>query len=469
MYITKIKAHTFKPSSYLAITFVLCHGSAVASTDSLEMQIRKVQADIAKHQKKLAVKTSNTFNPVDTTKDFEDYRTGKDTGEETPLSKNDKVMSNNVEDNLKQQTIDSESALKDATQSGDMESANASGDNVSTDQKIDSANQPANNIISAPETVEKPKPSPKTPEQILAEIAPPYHFNTSEPSEFMQKVNTATWYKGMRINQHTTLRIQVLLDWNHASPGPIDTGWGMNSRKAIRAFEQKHGLKVDGKMDAKVWTLLNQGQNADLPALVKYTITKKDVRTRFRRTPKGYEAKAKQWQLGYNNIYEMFGERFHMSQALLKQLNKGIKFRAGNEITVVNIGRHNTKTVDNIVVDKRRNILYAYNNDTVVATYPTTIGDRTPKSGRTYTMVGKVFMPTYKAETKDKRYILPPGPNNPVGVAWMALSKPTFGIHGSPLPEGISRQRSHGCVRLTNWDATELFATIKKGARVRFK
>lgn len=82
-------------------------------------------------------------------------------------------------------------------------------------------------------------------------------------------------------------------------------------------------------------------------------------------------------------------------------------------------------------------------------------------------------MPWYKAtvgEDKDKQvFMLPPGPNNPVGVVWMGLSKPSYGIHGSPVPEGISRQGSHGCIRLTNWDVLEVYANIENGATVELK
>lgn len=310
---------------------------------------------------------------------------------------------------------------------------------------------------------------PPTPRQLIAKVLPPYPFNTEKPTDFMTAVNNAKWHPDKEMDEPLMVKLQILLDWNHASPGPITSGWGMNSRKAVRAFEKMHGLKVDGQMDQKVWDLLIKGDNGKRPALVTYTITKDDVRTRFRRTPRGYAAKARDWELSYQNIYEMFGERFHMNRYFLQHLNKGKRFRTGQKITVVNVGEHNVRKVNRIFVDKRRNVLYAYNDKKMVATYPTTIGDRTPRSGRSYSIIGKVFMPTYKAETTEKRYILPPGPNSPVGVAWMALSKPTFGIHGSPDPEKISRQRSLGCVRLTNWDASELYATIQHGTWVTFR
>lgn len=111
----------------------------------------------------------------------------------------------------------------------------------------------------------------------------------------------------------------------------------------------------------------------------------------------------------------------------------------------------------------------------MVAAYPTTIGSvATATPNGKFKIVNKVKMPWYKATVgKDtsspKSYMLPPGPNSPVGVVWMGLSKPSYGIHGSPIPEGISRQASLGCVRLTNWDALELFANTKVGATVEIR
>lgn len=310
-------------------------------------------------------------------------------------------------------------------------------------------------------------------EKLLDKVAPAYDFSTENLSDIAQQVNQSTWFKGMKVNPHTTVKLQILLDWNHASPGPIDSGWGMNSRKALRAFQEKNGIKVDGRMSQALWDKLTEGELANRPALVSYTITEADVKTRFRHTARGYEGKSKMRRLSYNNIYEMFGERFHMNVNFLRKLNKDIPFKAGNKITVVNVGHHNTTEIDKVVADKRKETLYAYNGDTLVATYPTTVGSsKTPSPKGKHRITNKVYMPYYNATSKKdpkKKWVLPPGPNNPVGIVWIALSKRSYGIHGSPRPEGISRQASAGCVRLTNWDAAELYATIKKGATIVFK
>lgn len=130
--------------------------------------------------------------------------------------------------------------------------------------------------------------------------------------------------------------------------------------------------------------------------------------------------------------------------------------------------------INRVVANKADKTLYAYNDNKLVATYPTTVGsDATPSPQGTFKIINKVKMPWYKATVGEgstkKVYMLPPGPNNPVGVVWMGLSKPSYGLHGSPKPEGISRQASAGCVRLTNWDVLEVYANIENGATVELQ
>ena len=175
--------------------------------------------------------------------------------------------------------------------------------------------------------------------------------------------------------------------------------------------------------------------------------------------------------LYYQDIKEMLGERFHMDVRYLDKLNKNKSYKAGETITVVNTRGQLNQRINRVVANKADKTLYAYNGDKLVATYPTTVGsDATPSPHGTYKIVNKVKMPWYKATVDEaggkKVYMLPPGPNNPVGVVWMGLSKPSYGLHGSPKPEGISRQASHGCIRLTNWDVLEVYANIENGATV---
>ncbi|WP_201538877.1 L,D-transpeptidase family protein [Psychrobacter sp. 1044] len=293
-------------------------------------------------------------------------------------------------------------------------------------------------------------------------------------SNYAKQVNGATWTPNMKVNSAMTIKMQALLDWNHASPGAIDGGWGMNSKKALINFQTMKGLPATGKMDQKTWDALNKNIPANKPVLVTYTITEDDIKTNFASTPAGSEAKSKMKGLYYQDIKEMFGERFHMDVRYLDKLNKNKQYKAGETITVLNTRAPLKQRINRVVANKADKTLYAYNGEKLVATYPTTIGsDATPSPQGSFKIINKVKMPWYKATVgkgADKQiHMLPPGPNSPVGVVWMGLSKPSYGIHGSPKPEGISRQASAGCVRLTNWDVLEVYANIENGATVELK
>ncbi|AMN50945.1 hypothetical protein AK823_08260 [Psychrobacter sp. P2G3] len=299
-------------------------------------------------------------------------------------------------------------------------------------------------------------------------------YTTLNLSNYAKQVNDATWSPNMNVNSAMTIKMQALLDWNHASPGPIDGGWGMNSKKALINFQTMKGLPATGNMDQKTWDALTKKIPASKPVLVTYTLTDDDIKTNFATTPSGSEAKSKMKGLYYQDIKEMLAERFHMDVRYLDKLNKNKNYQAGETITVLNTRGPLNERINRVVADKASKTLYAYNGDKLVATYPTTIGsDATPSPQGTFKIINRVKMPWYKAtvgEGSDKKiHMLPPGPNNPVGVVWMGLSKPSYGIHGSPKPEGISRQASAGCVRLTNWDVLEVYANIENGATVILK
>lgn len=296
-------------------------------------------------------------------------------------------------------------------------------------------------------------------------------YTTLNLSNYAKQINDATWSANMNVNSAMTIKLQALLDWNHASPGPIDGGWGMNSKKALINFQNMKGLTATGKMNQKTWDALIKDIPANKPVLVTYTLTDDDIKTNFATTPAGSEAKSKMKGLYYQDIKELLGERFHMDVRYLDKLNKNKDYKVGETVTVLNSRAPLNQRINRVVANKADQTLYAYNGDKLVATYPTTVGsDSTPSPQGTFKIVNKVKMPWYKAtvgEGSDKKvHMLPPGPNSPVGVVWMGLSKPSYGIHGSPKPEGISRQASAGCVRLTNWDVLEVYANIENGATV---
>ena len=299
-------------------------------------------------------------------------------------------------------------------------------------------------------------------------------YTTLNLSNYAKQVNDATWSPNMNVNSAMTIKMQALLDWNYASPGAIDGGWGMNSKKALINFQNMKGLAATGKMDQKTWDALLKGVPANKPVLVTYTITDDDVKTNFASMPSGSEAKSKMKGLYYQDIKEMLGERFHMDVRYLDKLNKNKAYKAGETITVLNTRAPLKERITRVVASKADKTLYAYNGNKLVATYPTTVGsDATPSPQGSFKIVNKVKMPWYKATVGEgdqkKVHMLPPGPNSPVGVVWMGLSKPSYGLHGSPKPEGISRQASAGCVRLTNWDVLEVYANIENGATVELK
>ncbi len=275
------------------------------------------------------------------------------------------------------------------------------------------------------------------------------------------------------------LKAEILLDRAHAPPGVIDGRLGGNVTKAIGVFEMTHGLPVDGKLSKAVWDALN-GDTAP-PVLGRYTITKEDVAGPFYPDlPSDYAELAKLPASGYHNAAEMFGERFHMDKKFLQALNPGVDFGTpGTTIVVAEVeSLPLASRVARIDVDKTKGQVQAFDaqNNLIVA-YPATIGsEELPSPSGSYTVKGVAWHPVYSYDPKKNfqqgsntgKLTLPAGPNNPVGAVFIALSKPTYGIHGSPDPSKIDKTHSHGCVRLTNWNAEELAHLVHFGIPVNF-
>ncbi|MGF6159461.1 lipoprotein-anchoring transpeptidase ErfK/SrfK [Ensifer sp. KUDG1] len=270
------------------------------------------------------------------------------------------------------------------------------------------------------------------------------------------------------------VRLQVLLDRAGASPGVIDGFAGENVAKAIAAFETMQGLPADGKLDADVIGRLLEQTTVVEP----YVISEDDVKGLVAEIPEDYSEQAKMDQLAYTSVAERLAERFHMDIDLLKALNPTSTFAVGDTVSVVNPGAPRQGTVKHIEAHRRTGQILALSADgTLIAAYPATIGSReTPSPSGTHKVKGVARMPPYvynprinfKQGDNRKVLTLPGGPNGPVGTVWIDLSKPTYGIHGTPEPSMIDKSGSHGCVRLTNWDAEELAAMVKPGVIVKF-
>lgn len=269
-------------------------------------------------------------------------------------------------------------------------------------------------------------------------------------------------------------RLQVLLDQAGASPGVIDGFDGDNVAKAIMAAQTLAGLPVDGKLSAELLARLDQRQ----AVIGVYTIAEADTADLTAPTPVDYAEKAQMTFLGYSSVLEELAERFHMDEDFLKALNPNAQFVPGEPINAVIAGADRAGVVARVDADKKLRQVRAYDAaGTLLAAYPATIGSEdNPSPSGTYTVVSVTHDPNYTYNPKvnfqqgDNTGVLtiPPGPNGPVGSMWIALSKPTFGIHGTPDPSKIDKTGSHGCIRLTNWDADELAGMVSKGVVVAF-
>lgn len=271
--------------------------------------------------------------------------------------------------------------------------------------------------------------------------------------------------------------LQVLLDRAGISPGVIDGRMGSNVDKAVAAYEEKFGTRLDA---TNAQALAEQLDATGGPAIVSYTITDKDAGGPYVASiPDDYAEKAKLPAMAYTRVSEMLAERFHMDEAYLQEINPGADFnRAGTILKVMAVGENVAEPVARIVADKGREQVRAYDAaGRLVAAYPSTIGSSdTPSPSGTVQVTRIALDPNYTYNPKinftqgENKSVLtiPPGPNGPVGSVWIALSKPTYGIHGTPEPSKIGKTNSHGCVRLTNFDAQELAKLVKAGVTVEF-
>lgn len=274
------------------------------------------------------------------------------------------------------------------------------------------------------------------------------------------------------------IRAQVLLDRAHFSPGVIDGQDGENVKNAIAAFERANSLPEDGALDADVWSRLTSDAG---PVLTDYTLTDADVAGPYTPTiPKAYAEMAQLERLGFSGPLEALAERFHMDPALLTALNLGADLtRAGTTIVVAYPAREALPSkVATIEVDKARKQVRAYDAaHKLLAAYPATVGSSdlpTPSGELAVRTIAPAPTWTYdpsKLNFGDKsagKLTIKAGPNNPVGAVWIDLTKDTYGIHGAPEPRLVGKTASHGCVRLTNWDAVQLSKAVEKGTKVIF-
>ncbi|WP_216936154.1 MULTISPECIES: L,D-transpeptidase [unclassified Acinetobacter] len=295
----------------------------------------------------------------------------------------------------------------------------------------------------------------------------------------LEGLNNADWYENIGKGQFPVYaRAHVMLNNAHASPGAIDGTSGKNTLKAIASFQQMNGIKPTGTLTKETWDALVAKQGSK-PAFIEYTITEDDLKGPYAQSiPRDYALQAKMKGLYYTRVSEMLGEKFHMDEDFLKKLNPKATFKkVGEKLIVANIRNEVPEDIHLIVAHKGAKQLYLFNNrNQMIGSFPATIGSSdTPSPTGTYKVTGVAPNPWYSYSPSNfvqgnnkKPLSLPPGPNGPVGNIWIGLSKKSFGIHGTPNPSAISKTASHGCIRLTNWDANDLGRKVKSGVTVRF-
>jgi len=270
------------------------------------------------------------------------------------------------------------------------------------------------------------------------------------------------------------LRAQVLLERAHFSPGEIDGGAGTNTSRAITAFQRARDLQPSGELDEATWQALAAGST---PALVTYTLTAEDVAGPFQKIPEDTMEKAGLDALGYTSVEEALGEKFHAAPALIARLNPDKPLKAGTELVVPNvIELPSLAPAATVVVDKSDSVLRLQDEaGKVYAQFPASTGsEHDPLPIGEWTIQTVAEDPTFHynpelfwdADPAHAKATLAPGPNNPVGSVWIDLSKPHYGIHGTPEPAQVGKTQSYGCIRLTNWTARAVAGAVKAGTRV---
>lgn len=297
----------------------------------------------------------------------------------------------------------------------------------------------------------------------------------ADAAQHMQQLNadTSTPVLAAGAKGAAVLRAQTMLDRAWFSPGEIDGIFSSNMLRAVKAFQLSRGLPTSGVIDGPTWAALAQQQ---APVFATYTLTAQDLGP-YQRLPADPVQQAQLPALGYQHALEALAERFHLAPKVLAALNKGRPARAGQQIVVADVARpmELPALATSVRIDKSDRMLYVLGDgERVIAGFPVSFGgDEDPLPVGTMRITSKVKNPNFSYDPKllrnaraDAKLRLPPGPNNPVGVMWLGLTKEHWGIHGTAEPAQMARVQTNGCVRLTNWDVLRLATMAAPGMPV---
>lgn len=282
----------------------------------------------------------------------------------------------------------------------------------------------------------------------------------------------------------SVLRAQVMLDRLMFSPGVIDGRWGKNTAIAVYWFQRENGLNTTGEIDEATFRAIAR-RSGHPPTIIEQTVTAADVQGPFRRIPDDVYEQEKLDCLCYESLGEKLAEKYHTTLGVLELLNPAVQIDqlpAGQRIRVLNVrpavAAGSLTDLRSLTVSVEGNYLHGLRSDGSVAFHaPTTVGSKyDPSPEESLRIVGIVHDPHFHYQPRlfhevpdtDPEAHLQPGPNSPVGIVWMALSKPHYGIHGTSDPDSIGYASSHGCIRLTNWDAHDLSHHVQERTTVEF-
>jgi lipoprotein-anchoring transpeptidase ErfK/SrfK len=283
----------------------------------------------------------------------------------------------------------------------------------------------------------------------------------------------------------SVLRAQILLDRALFSPGIIDGRWGTNTEKAIYWFQRREGLPATGHLDRRTFEQLVRAAGEPERLVREHRLSERDVEGPFVEIPDDIYEHARLDCSCYESLSEKLGELFHASPDLLRKLNPGVELSslaAGTTIRVPAIREQHaalsTRPSRLVISDEGRYLHAVDGEGRILFHFPATLGstyDPSPTGDFRVVRIAEDpwwhYQPSILAHVDDdeEEARIPPGPNNAVGMVWMALSEPHYGIHGTAAPETIGYASSAGCVRLTNWDALFLSRRIAPDTPVEFR